>query len=89
MREIQTLDKFLLKNEFETARAVYEAARGQGFGPVQAAALVYRHGFLDGKELQRGKTSQAYQKLNELRAEMCPEQSPPEATIEEGSDTNA
>lgn len=85
MREIQKLEKHLLKSEYDTAKAIYEAARNQGYGPLQAAAIVYRHGFLDGKDIQKARVSEAYKKLYALKAEQ-EQNSPPEAIIEGSTD---
>jgi len=65
MRDIATLDKSLLNSEFEIARAVFELARGQGHGPLKAAAIVYRHGVLDGMAVGKEREKKAYDRLHE------------------------
>lgn len=67
MRDIEKVNRQLLKTEFDVAKAIYEQARGDGYGPVVAAAIVYRCGYLDGRDTQRERTKKAYSKLNELR----------------------
>lgn len=86
MRDIQTLSKNILNSEFELARSLYELMRSQGYAPLKAAAMIYRYGYLDGKDTQKERISEAYKKLNSLKAEMNTN-SLPEAT-EEGSIQN-
>lgn len=66
-RDLHTLDRELLNAEFEVARAIYEQARAQGYGPVKAAAMVYRHGVLDGKAEGKQKADNAYRQLGLMR----------------------
>lgn len=88
MRELQSLDRTLLNSEFELARSLYEQMRSQGYSPFKIAAMIYRHGYLDGRDAQKGKTTEAYKRLAALRAtEPQDPISPPEATVE-GSTEN-
>ena len=88
MRDIQLLDKRLLNAHFETARMVYNYALNQGHGPVKAAALVYAHGFLDGKVRGDERAKEAHNRLHAhlyaQPAEPSDPITPPEAA-EEGS----
>ena len=67
MRESTTLAKALLNSEFELAKALHDTMRGQGYSSVKTAAMIYRHGYLDGRDSQREKTNVAYKKLYELQ----------------------
>lgn len=85
MRDLTTLDKGLLQSEFELARALHDLIRSQGYSSVKAAAMIYRHGYLDGGDKQKKRVGEAYKKYQELKASLGQsEQSLPEA-IEEGS----
>ena len=86
-RNLNALDQSLLNSEFELARVIYDQARGQGHGPLKAAALVYRHGFLDGREKERARADAAHKRLHEFKAQLESGNSQPEAT-NEGSDNN-
>ena len=67
MRSISTLDKQLLHEHFNRARAVYDQARAAGHPPVKVAALVYASGFYDGADVERAKTKKAYQEVGALK----------------------
>lgn len=84
-RDLHTLDQNLLNSEFEIARAIYEHARSQGYAPLKAAALVYRHGILDGKESEKAKTKAVHKRFHEFVERTKSGESLPEA-INEGSD---
>lgn len=92
MRDLESLSKHLLQSEFETARSLFDLARAQGFAPIKAAAMVYRQGYLDGKETQKSKTVEAYKKLQAYRQHETPDNtiddSQPEATIEGSIDND-
>ncbi len=68
--------------------------RSQGYSPFKIAAMIYRHGYLDGKESQREKVKEAYKRLYDRSNPTQPDTtSPPEATADivlqqEGSISN-
>lgn len=53
MRNIITLSKNLTYDEFELTRQLWETMEREGVPPIRAAAMIYRHGRLDGRDEQR------------------------------------
>lgn len=90
MRELHDLDKSLLNSEFELGKALYERMRAQGYPPFKSAAMIYRHGVLDGKDEARHWKKEYHKLKHSLRLNdecIVSETRPPEATTE-GSTEN-
>ena len=88
MRDFQSLDKGLLNSEFELGRELFEKLRAQGWAPFKTAALIYRHGYLDGRESKRRDIDHICRELAMYKQkEKAAVQSPPEAN-KEGSAPN-
>ena len=67
IRELEQLNRDLLNSEFDTAKAIYEQARAQGYGPLNAAALCYRHGYIDGKAKDAEKVKKPTNSIMSLK----------------------
>ena len=63
MRELPKLDKSLLMTEFDLARDVWDKAQRDGYGQHRAAALLYKHGYLDGRGSMKFQKEEAYRRL--------------------------
>lgn len=63
MRELQKLDKSLLMAEFDLARDIWEKTQRDGYGQHRSAAIVYKHGFLDGRNTMKAQKEEAYRRL--------------------------
>lgn len=68
IRNLANLNDTLLKDEFDLAKTIYNLARDAGLTPHEAAAVAYRHGYLDGRALEEVQTRKAYAKLAEFQS---------------------
>lgn len=49
IRNLQELDREMLHSDFEIGKTLFETMKRQGYSPVKAMAMTYRHGYLDGE----------------------------------------
>ena len=90
MRGTEFLNKTLSYAEYETAKVLYDELTRQKCDPAKAAALIYRCGFLDGRDNHRQRIEdkmRARQAYIEQKAAKKAIESQPEAIIE-GSGIN-
>lgn len=63
MRELPKLDKSLLMTEFDLARDVWDKTQRDGYGQHRSAAILYKHGYLDGRSSMKFQKEEAYRRL--------------------------
>jgi hypothetical protein len=68
--DYQKLNRTLTVVDNEVATGIYQQLKRDGFSEERAAALLYSKGLIDGKRQKNAAISKAYEKNQELRAEI-------------------